>query len=220
MATLRVARGQEAKIWRTFAKFREARALPHAIYVNGHNERYTMKIKPTSREGGVLLELGPQERQLPAQESSAAPIFKLKKILVPMDFSDCSKKALQYAIPLARQFGAELELVHVVEPYPSIPEMGPVEVETLQDARTTLEATRRTIGEGVRAHASLRSGAPYVEIVEAASELGTDLIIISTHGHKGLTRMLLGSTTEKVVRHAPCPVLIVRESEREFVPGI
>jgi universal stress protein A len=177
-----------------------------------------MKIKPTSRDGGVLLELGPQESQLPVQEPSTAPVFKLQKILVPVDFSDCSKKALRYAIPFAREFGAELALIHVVEPYPSIPEMGPVEVETLRDGRSALEDLRRTIGEATPVKALLRTGAPSTEIVECARELGTDLIIISTHGHKGLTRMFLGSTAEKVVRYAPCPVLIVRESEREFVP--
>ena len=107
-----------------------------------------MKIKPTSKEGGVLVELGPQESQLPSPGAASA-VFKLKKILVPLDFSDCSKKALQYAIPFAKQFGAELELVHVVEPYASIPEMGPVDVETLVDGRTALDAIRRTVREKV-----------------------------------------------------------------------
>jgi nucleotide-binding universal stress UspA family protein len=97
--------------------------------------------------------------------------------------------------------------------------MGPVDVESLRDGRAELETVRQTIGDTIRASAFMRTGAPHVEITEAARELGIDLIILSTHGRTGITRMLLGSTAEKVVRHAPCPVLIVRESEREFVPG-
>jgi len=126
---------------------------------NHKEERTTMKIKPTSKEGGVLVELGPQESQLPSPGAAWA-VFKLKKILVPLDFSDCSKKALQYAIPFAKQFGAELELVHVVEPYASIPEMGPVDVETLVDGRTALDAIRRTVREKVPVRACLLTGTP------------------------------------------------------------
>ena len=94
-----------------------------------------MKIKPTSKTGGVLVELGPLEEQLPVQPPRPAAVFRLKKILVPVDFSDCSKKALQYAVPFARQFGAELVLLHVVQPYPAVPEMAPVDVETIQDGK-------------------------------------------------------------------------------------
>lgn len=176
-----------------------------------------MRIKPTSRNGGVIVELGPEERQIPEQALKVPQVFKLQKILVPVDFSDCSRKALQYAIPFAKQFNAQLTLLHVVQPYPSVPEMVPVEVETIQDGRRELDSLQKTVGSAIRSAVSLRTGEPHIEIARAAAELGIDLIIISTHGHKGLTRMLLGSTTEKVVRHAPCPVLIVRESEREFV---
>jgi nucleotide-binding universal stress UspA family protein len=175
-----------------------------------------MKIKPTSKSGGVLVELGPLEQQIPEQP---APVFRLKKILVPVDFSDCSKKALQYAIPFARQFGAELVLVHIVQPYPAVPEMAPVDVETIQDGKAEIESLRRGIAKDVPTSGSVRTGAPPTEIARAARELDIDLIIISTHGHTGLTHALLGSTAEKVARYAPCPVLIVRESEREFVPG-
>jgi universal stress protein A len=177
-----------------------------------------MKIKPTSKNGGITVELGPQERQIPAQALKTPQVFKLQKILVPVDFSDCSRKALQYAIPFAKQFGAELILAHVVQPYPAVPEIVPLEVETVQDGRRELDALRKMVGDGIRSSVSLRTGDPHLEITRAATELGIDLIIISTHGHKGLTRMLLGSTAEKVVRHAPCPVLIVRETEREFIP--
>jgi nucleotide-binding universal stress UspA family protein len=143
----------------------------------------------------------------------------LQNILVPIDFSDCSKKALEYAIPFAKQFGAELKLLHVVEPYPAVPEMGPYDCENIEDATRELEKLRKSFSNSVPCSVYVRTGPPQFEIAIAASELDADLIIISTHGRKGLARMFLGSTTEKVVRSAPCPVLIVREREREFVPN-
>jgi nucleotide-binding universal stress UspA family protein len=180
-----------------------------------------MKFKPNDKSGGVAIELGPQECQLPTPEGSpgqeSLAVFSLKKILVPVDFSDCSKKALQYAVRFARQFGAELTLLHVVPRYPAIPEMGPIDVETVQDGRTQLEVVRLTIGDLAPCDTLLRTGTPYMEIVEAAKEQSIDLIIIATHGHKGLTHVILGSTAERVVRQAPCPVLVVREKEREFL---
>jgi len=182
------------------------------------NKDITMKIKPTSKTGGVLVELDAEETQIPAQLIAAAPVLKLQKILVPVDFSDCSKKALQYAIPFAKQFGAQMVLLHVVEPYPIVPEMAPYDSETIHDGHQELEALQKTIDNAVSSSISLRKGTPHFEITDAAREFGADLIIISTHGRKGLTRRVFGSTTEKVVRYAPCPVLIVRECEREFVP--
>jgi universal stress protein A len=180
-----------------------------------------MKFKPTDRAGGVVVELGPGETQLPPltaeQGTGALPVFKLKKILVPVDFSVCSKKALQYAVPFAKQFGAELILLHVIQPAPPILEMAPVTVESIEDAKRELEDLQRMIHGVVQSSTVLRDGQPHVEILEAAQELGSDLIILSTHGRSGLQRVLLGSTAEKVVRHAGCPVLVVREHEHEFI---
>src|SRR6266404_9085854 len=104
-----------------------------------------MKFKPNDRTGGVAIELGPAERQLPVEptEQTAVPlpIFNLKKILVPVDFSECSIKALLYATALAKQFGAELTLMNVVELYPASPEMIMLEsnVDGLQYGRKELE---------------------------------------------------------------------------------
>jgi nucleotide-binding universal stress UspA family protein len=173
-----------------------------------------MRVKRTSKTGGVLVELGPRESQMPAQSTSA---FRLQKILVPVDFSDSSKKALRYAIAFARQFGGELDLLYVEEIYPVIADLGPVAIQDLSDARGELEELRLTIDERVRSRATVRTGLPHIVIGEVAAELGIDLIIISTHGRKGLQRMFIGSTAERVVRYAPCPVLIVREREREFI---
>jgi universal stress protein A len=174
-----------------------------------------MKFKRNSKAGGVLVEMQPQELELP----SAGPMFSIKTILVPVDFSDCSKKAVQYAVAFAKQFKAKLTLLYVVEPYPAVPEMAPVDFETLQDGKAELKALKEAIGEQARCDTSIRTGTPHVEISATAQELGADLIIISTHGHRGFTRLLLGSTTERVVRYAPCPVLIVKEFEHDFVPG-
>jgi nucleotide-binding universal stress UspA family protein len=176
-----------------------------------------MKIKPTSKTRGVLVELGPEETQIPGQSLASAPIFKLQKILVPIDFSDCSKKALAYAIPFARHFGAELNLLHVVEPFPAVPEMAPYDAETIEEGRLELEALQKSPGDAVPCTTLVRNGAPPSKITSAARELDADLIVISTHGRKGLSRVFLGSTAERVVRSAPCPVLIVRESEHEFL---
>lgn len=180
-----------------------------------------MKFKPTDKLGGLTVELEPQESQLPpipaAEPGGVLPVFRLKKILVPVDFSDCSKKALAYAIPFAKQFNAELILIHVIRLYPPISEMGPVEVESEEDARHELESVKIKVGAGIRSTTVLRRGEAYAEIVDAASEFDADLIILSTHGRCGLARVVKGSTAEQVVRHAHCPVLVVREREHEFL---
>ena len=173
-----------------------------------------MRVKPASKNGGVFVELGPMEQQLPAEAQTQ---FKLKKILVPVDFSDCSIKALEYAIPFAKQFDAELVLLNVIEPYPPVPQMELVDVEMIQDSLRDLETLREEVGDDILCRSDVRTGIPHVEIVQEAKQNGIDLIILATHGYKGLSHVFLGSTAEKVVRNAPCPVLTVRQSEREFV---
>ena len=185
-----------------------------------------MKIKRASKPGRVSVELGRQDTQLLAAAAAAAPSpspFQLKKILVPIDFSACSRKALQYALPLARQFGAELVLLHVVPPTyystdlsytaPVFPE------DEVRDftAQKLAALTAAQIGDQVPGRSVVRIGQPVHEIVETARELKIDLIIVSTHGNTGLKHLLLGSVAENVVRHAPCPVLVVREHEHEFL---
>jgi len=88
---------------------------------------------------------------------------------------------------------------------------------------TEAKKALRRLCHGERTHADLiqnmliRKGTPHKEITDAARELEADLIIIATNGYTGFAHVLLGSTTERVVRHAPCPVLVVREKEREFL---
>jgi len=186
-----------------------------------------MKFKPTKNVGGVVVELGAKESQLPgespAKGTAPLPAFKLKKILVPIDFSQCSQKALQYAIPFARQFDAALTLFNVVPGYLPVPEMGVVDVSLMetqmhQGAERELAALKqRHLADGITTECIVRIGNPYHEIVVAAKEMNMDLIILSTYGRTGLKYVFMGSTAEHVVRYAPCPVLVVREHEHEFV---
>ena len=122
----------------------------------------------------------------------------------------------------ARQFGADITLLHVVEPYVPVPEMSTVDWDLIQvrvreAGETGLARLKESISGHIPVQTALRMGRPDREIVEHAKEFGADLIIISTHGRTGLAHVFMGSTAERVVRHAPCPTLIVREHEHDFV---
>lgn len=180
-----------------------------------------MKVKPTKQPGRVVVEVDRKDEGLlsGAVEAASAP-FEIKRILVPIDFSGCSKQALQYAIPLARQFGARLLLVYVMPANYFIgSEFGPVdfpvpEGEWRAQSQQELEAlARREIGEEVAFDALVLQGQPAHEIAAAAAEHQASLIVLSTHGRTGLRHVLVGSVAENVVRYAPCPVLVVRDQE-------
>ena len=149
-------------------------------------------------------------------------LMKLKTILVPTDFSDCSKQALDSAVPFARLFGARLELVFVVAPYYGFEPNGfdayPAQ-ETELARRVLNELARDVVVAGVGCKVQVRCGRVITEIVAAAHELSADLIIIATHGHTGWRRAAFGSIAEGVVRHAPCPVLTVRGKEGKASTG-
>jgi nucleotide-binding universal stress UspA family protein len=154
-----------------------------------------------------------------------APELRLKQILVPVDFSECSHKALQYGVSFARQFNAEVLLLHVVVTVPPPPQMLVFELETLranyyEEAAKHLSEWRKEVVSRASVKAIVREGvAAHREIVAAAHECNSDLIVIGNHGRGGLSRVLTGSTAERVVRHAPCPVLVVRGREHEFLVG-
>ncbi len=187
-----------------------------------------MKIKRNQRNGGVVMQLDRKEKQIPdampTPDPSTLPVFQLKSILVPVDFSECAAKALQYALPFARQFGATILVAHVIQPYIPIPEMTGVDVELIdaqmhEAAKRELTTLCNSLPDDISYEQVLRVGNAQLEIVKAAKELAADLIIVSTHGRSGLAHVFLGSTAERVTRHAGCPVLVVRENEREFVKG-
>lgn len=152
-------------------------------------------------------------------------MIRLQRILVPTDFSEHSKKALAYAVELAKTYRAEVVVLHVLELplYPVSFGVGPVTIppvsEELRQAVTQhLEILRKSdIPADVSARTLTREGRPFFEICTAARDLDIDLIVIATHGYSGVKHVLLGSTAEKVVRKAPCPVLTVRPEERDFV---
>ena len=152
-----------------------------------------------------------------------SPLLNIKRILVPSDFSPASGKALDYAFHFARLCNSEVTLLHVLESADGFLDdptvlSGP-EKELEKNARENLNALiRASRSRGVPETQSLiRIGVPTHEIVETAKELDVDLIVIATHGFTGWRHFTIGSTAERVARAAPCPVLVVREKEHEFI---
>jgi nucleotide-binding universal stress UspA family protein len=141
------------------------------------------------------------------------------RILVPTDFSEPSEAALEYAKGLAARFGASLRLVHVVEdPIVTgafgaetyVPEPIGFSAALRADAEQRLATLLTPADLGtLRATTEVLSGPSASTIVNAARELGVDLIVMGTHGRTGVVHALMGSVTERVVRSAPCPVLTV-----------
>jgi universal stress protein A len=159
-------------------------------------------------------------------KSAAAPkkmALKLKRIMVPIDFSKASINALKYAIPFAEESGASLYLVHVVEPasflndLPSVALAKPDEAVAKAAKEKLVALANEEIEELIPVYPQIRIGRAYEEITVLAKSLNVDLIIIATHGYTGLKHAFLGSTAERVVRCAPCPVLVVRAKGREFI---
>lgn len=175
-----------------------------------------MRIKATP-SSGVVVKIEPGGSGPPLMNPST---LSLRKILVPIDFSECSRKALHYATALSKQFQAEILLLHVLE-------MPPVPVQAFETAFMEGNPEESAANELSKWQAEAESPAPVKtlvcsgsaspEIVRTADENNMDLIVIGSHGRTGLARLILGSTAERVVRHAPCPVLVVREREHDFI---
>jgi nucleotide-binding universal stress UspA family protein len=146
----------------------------------------------------------------------------LQSILVPVDFTATTEKALSYAASFAKLFGATVTLLHVKEPtYMPASESGVlVELETRSDAQKKLAQLEAQLGAPVNCRTVIKDGNAELEILKVAEEMACDLIILSTHGRTGVERLLLGSTAEKVVRRAGCPILVVRPHEHDFVAPV
>jgi nucleotide-binding universal stress UspA family protein len=158
------------------------------------------------------------------------PPLNLQKILVPTDFSENSEKALMYAARLAQRNNSSLILFHAFE-LPELVRTLPHDFsyESNQELKGLFDAARKqseqrleTLARDVQANnlkvETLQClGTPYEEIVKVAKQREVDLIVIATHGRTGVKHFLLGSTAERVINIAPCPVLVVREAERDFV---
>jgi universal stress protein A len=149
------------------------------------------------------------------RESSA--IMSLpRNVLVPVDLDDSSAQVLDYAVALATKLGATLHALHVV-PWPLLGAEIPIGVtETAMD--DIMRGKREAFDQLVAAHTAelalgstlLKTGDARTAILAAAAELGADLIVMGTHGRRGVSRLVLGSVAESVARTAPCPVLLVR----------
>jgi len=151
----------------------------------------------------------------PREDRKTRSALKIRSILVPTDFSAASLAAIEHALPLTRSFGGDLHLVHVSEPdYPFVcmtamplilpePEVGQQVRRRLKDMarKYSIELRRENI------HAC--RGRPFEEICRLARDRGIDLIVAVTRGNTGLKHLALGSTAERIVRYAPCPVLVV-----------
>jgi len=171
----------------------------------------------------VVFETEPRNSTLPP---ISLPEVNLKKILVPIDFSELSRKAPQYGLTFAKQFNAEILLLHVIEFAPLAAPSPPLPIIQDETTRATLHESaakqlaklRNETGSQTSVKASVRDGvSAHDEIVKAAIDGNFDLIILGTQGRTGLAHLLICSTAEKVVRHAPCPVLVVREREHDFI---
>lgn len=145
----------------------------------------------------------------------------IKNILVPLDFSDPSMRALDYATELAKPFGATLTVLHVLEPiayaspadlYAGVAaQLGDLITEQRRSARERMaELQAKMAKRGFELRTVIREGIAHQEIVETAARLKSDLILLTTHGRTGLSHLLMGSVAERVVRAAPCAVLSLR----------
>ncbi len=150
-----------------------------------------------------------------------------KRILWPTDFSPLSLQGARYARAFGKRFGAELHVVHVIPPAltPDFAATLPTEVPVVYSEQELAETCRQRLQElvsaqfaglpGVSVHVTF--GNPWSSICRHAEQNDVDLIIVATHGRTGLRHVLIGSTAERIVQHAPCPVLVVKQAAKDFV---
>lgn len=143
----------------------------------------------------------------------------ITKILIPTDGSDCSMRAAEYGVEIARRLGAKITVVYVIdtvvldEEYAFFKEDEREEIE-----RKLKQAGQRYIDyvhglaekEGVKADFLLAKGIPFEQVVHLAEESNIDLIVMGSHGRRGTERILIGSVAERVIEYSSCPVLVVK----------
>lgn len=140
---------------------------------------------------------------------------QIKKLLVPTDFSSESEKSLDFAVMMAKKFGSKIYLFHAIEPFPYTTTDAFMIVDNSEALRSIAENLIKNSAallrkKGVSVTSSLSLGSPAGEIVMKAEREKVDMIIMGTHGRKGVEHILLGSVAEKVLRLANCPVLTIR----------
>lgn len=149
---------------------------------------------------------------------------EIKKILFPTDFSEGSDEVFSYVLSMAKKFKASIDILHVIHEFADItgfyvPHISydVLEKEMEEAAFKNMKSFCDThIDSTIKYNIHTRRGTPFVEIIKAAREMETDLIIMGTHGRTGIDHVLFGSTAEKVVRKSPVSVLTVRCGGKEF----
>lgn len=150
-------------------------------------------------------------------------MFDIKNILLPTDFSPLSLTAADYAVSIAKKYGAKIHLLHVLEKTPPILAIRSLDLSKEKirksiddDAKQQLEeALSKIKNDGVEIITDIRKGIDFEEINNYCSHQNIDVIIIATHGRTGILHTLLGSVAEKVIKYSKCPVLVVTPPEKE-----
>ena len=148
----------------------------------------------------------------------------IRKVLFPTDFSEPSEAAWGFALSFAKEFRAEVVLLHVIAEPPRLGEACEIGFTPERFLQVATQEAQHLMGDLVAKAADarvtitprIRQGVEFREIIAAAREEGADLIVMGTHGRTGLAHALIGSVAEKVVRKAPCPVLTVRHPKMKF----
>jgi nucleotide-binding universal stress UspA family protein len=167
----------------------------------------------------------PRTNMTESTEPAGAPAMQVRRILLPTDFSGCANYALPYAAAIARATNATVVCVNVVEPIvPAVGYTGMAEAMPIAEMSEQMEdSAERELPDvmncealrGLKVEEVIGHGDAAAEIVRIAAEQQIDLIVISSHGRTGLGRIFFGSTAEAVVRHAGCPVLVVKPPPEE-----
>lgn len=168
---------------------------------------FPSRMKATRKFSPPTTLLKPGPRAVLGRVKTSYP--RIQHLLVPLDFSGKSRQALRYAVPLAEKFSAKIHLVHVLPP---------AKKNTMEDlTRLRSKATRRLeamsallLPPNYQTENLVLTGDPARQILNAAEKIDADLILITTHGRTGLSRIFLGSTAERVMRRAKCPVISIR----------
>jgi universal stress protein A len=152
-------------------------------------------------------------------------MISIQGVMVPVDFSKESILAAKFAVSLAEEYKTKLYVLHVQEPLPPSLRSHIADFEVFQG--NLLEQIKEDLGKVIPAAVKkrvsveevLEIGHPQHVIVDRAKELGVDVIVIATQGRTGLAHILLGSVAERVIRHAPCPVFVIRNPKDKYVYG-
>ncbi|MDB6134813.1 MAG: universal stress protein [Verrucomicrobiales bacterium] len=144
--------------------------------------------------------------------------MNINHILVPVDFSEGTSHAIDYAIGIGKSFSSRITLFHVMQPLPPPPDQFTPPFDAWEQA--LLEVAKKKLWElstsltlDIEVETDITYGIPWASIVERAQQDGIDLIVMPTHGRTALKHLLMGSVAERVVRYAPCAVLIVRQNQ-------